>query len=135
MSTPRPAAAALAALASSTDTRPALATGAYCRAISSCALADQGISSQSRQTQSVSSRSQNRAASSARRTWSSSCRSSSPFSNIERPVRVWQTPAPLGGETPNRRSAAASSRHTTTTDRDPMCFSSHTTRRTPPRAK
>ena len=46
-----------------------------------------------------------------------------------RPVLV-QT-APGAGETPKRAAADRGDRHTSSTAREPMCFSSHTTSATP----
>src|SRR5207302_307275 len=66
----------------------AAATAAYCCRMSSCAFADHGISSQSRQTQSVLSFSQNPVWSKAPRTTSSNSRSTAGSSKKRRPVRV-----------------------------------------------
>ena len=93
-------------------------------------MADQGISSQSRQAHEVSSFDQISAAVRASRTRSRNRRSRSGSGKNRRPVRVVTIPSPPDS-TPNRPTAAASSRQTTTTARDPMCFSSQMTRGAP----
>ncbi len=105
-------------------------TAAYCERRSSWAFTDQGISSQSRHAQSVSSFRHRSAASKAARTRASSPVSSAASLKNRRPVRVKQMPVPPSA-TPKRLRATSSSRHTTTTAREPMCFSSHTTLGTP----
>ena len=93
-------------------------------------MADQGSSSASSSSQDVDSSSNSPAATAAARTRSSSAAlSAGPKKG--RPVRVHTAPPPMPGETPKRAAASPSDRHTSTTARDPMCFSSHTTSRTP----
>ena len=75
VSTPRRDADASAAIVSPNAAAAPPPTAAYCRRMSSCAFADQGMSSQSRHTQSVDSASQNDARSSASRRMPSSASS------------------------------------------------------------
>jgi hypothetical protein len=112
------------------DARPAEPTAAYWLCKSACAFADHGISSQSRQSQVVLSWFHNSAVVIAARRRSSSWRSSAASLKNLRPVRVVMMPtSPVS--MPNRSRAADSSLQSTATAREPMCFSSHTTRITP----
>lgn len=135
-STPRAAAAARAALASGRTAPDAAPTAAYWERSSPAALRDQGISSASSSTQSVPHSSHSPAAVTAVRSLPRITSVSAASSRNGRPVRVYSAPvgppAPPGiPPTPNRSRAAAASRQTSTTARDPMCFSSHTTLLTP----
>ena len=105
--------------------RAAAPTEAYWSVMRSRALADQGSSSQSRATQSVSSDA-NRGATASR---SDSTRGVVSEKN-GRPVRVWTRPQ-VPSSMPKRRAATAASRVSTAIAREPMCFSSHTTDCTP----
>ena len=87
VSTPRSAAASSAGMTAASAVRAATPVGAYCCRISSCALADQGMSSASMSTQSVASSSQVPAASIAARTRPRTATSRSSSKN-RRPVRV-----------------------------------------------
>ena len=68
--------------------RDALATGPYCARSSAAAFADHGITSQSRQIQSVSNRSQKPRSPSAALTRSRTARSTAASAKKRRPVRV-----------------------------------------------
>ena len=106
-------------------------TGAYWRRSSSSALADQGSSSQSSTSHSVPSSSHSPAGVDAGADALEERR-------LERGVGE-EGPAGPGVDgarrpadsMPNRAGPPTASRQTTTTARDPMCFSSHTTRSTP----
>ena len=85
---PRAVAWSSSAMVSRSPNRAAAATGAYWSVSSVFALADQGISSQSRQTQPVLNRSQKSASYSAFRKRSSRPVSNSGWLKNGRPVRV-----------------------------------------------
>ena len=130
VASPRAPARCSASTAAPRPMRDALATGPYWARSSAAAFADHGITSQSRQTHSVSNRSHNPRSLSAALTCSRTARSTATSVKKRRPVRVWTMPIPASGM-PNRRVAARSSRQAMTTAREPMCFCSHTTVRTP----
>ncbi len=77
-----------AAIATGNAARAAAPVGAYCWRNNSCALADHGINSQSRHTQSVFSSSQMPATSTALRTFSRNSNSRGASLKNRRPVRV-----------------------------------------------
>lgn len=93
------------------------------------AFSDHGISSASNSSQSVSSPSHRPASPIAVRSRSRIVSVTDSSSKNGRPVRVYSEP--VGPSTPKRPRAASASRQTRATAREPMCFSSHTTRSTP----
>ena len=86
--------------------------------------------SASRQIQSLSNRCQNPVLSTAARSRATSSRPRSGSLKKGRPVRVYTTPV-SPSPAPNLRRAAASSRQSRITARDPMCFSWQITLETP----